>query len=65
MFDTSVSYKVNEHFTITGGVDNLTDELPDEVIPANSFNGILPFSGGNSPFGFNGRFFYARASLRF
>jgi len=65
VFDSSVSYKVSDAFTLTAGVDNLTDELPEEVIPANAFNGILPFSGGNSPFGFNGRFFYARASLRF
>ncbi|MDP2184772.1 MAG: TonB-dependent receptor [Xanthomonadales bacterium] len=65
VFDTSVSFKVNKSFTLTAGVDNLTDELPDEVIAVNSFNGILPFSGGNSPFGFNGRFFYGKATLRF
>ncbi|MDX2300523.1 MAG: TonB-dependent receptor [Xanthomonadaceae bacterium] len=65
VFDTSVSYQVNERFTLSVGADNVTDELPEEVIAANSFNGILPYSGGNTPFGFNGRFFYARASLRF
>jgi iron complex outermembrane receptor protein len=65
VFDTSVSYQVNERFSLSVGADNVTDELPEEVIAANSFSGILPYSGGNTPFGFNGRFFYARASLRF
>jgi iron complex outermembrane receptor protein len=65
VLDASVSWRFTKHFSLTIGADNLTDELPDEVLPANSFNGILPFSGGNSPFGFNGRFWYGRASLRF
>lgn len=65
VFDTSISYKVNERFTLSAGADNLGNNKPEEVIAANSFNGILPYSGGNTPFGFNGRFYYARASLRF
>jgi len=65
VFDSSLSYQVSDRFTLTAGADNLGDNQPDEVIAANSFNGILPFSGGNTPFGFNGRFYYARASLRF
>ncbi len=65
VFDTSVSFKVSDRFTLSVGADNLGNNKPEEVIAANSFNGILPFSGGNTPFGFNGRFYYARASLRF
>ena len=65
VLDASLSWRFTDWLSLTVGADNLTDELPDEVLPANSFNGILPFSGGNSPFGFNGRFWYGRASLRF
>lgn len=65
VFDAALTYRLSEHLSLTAGIDNFTDELPEEVIPANSFNGILPFSGGNTPFGFNGRFFWGRASLRF
>jgi len=61
--DLALSWSRNA-FTATVGSDNVTDEYPDRVIAANSFSGILPYSRGTTPFGFNGRFWYARAGWR-
>jgi iron complex outermembrane receptor protein len=44
----------------SAGVDNLSDRYPDRVLQANTNNGTLRYSSF-SPFGFNGRQFYARA----
>ncbi len=65
VLDLSASWRFTDWFSLTLGADNINNQLPDEVLPVNSFNGILPFTGGNSPFGFNGRFWYGRASFRF
>lgn len=43
------------------GSDNLFDVYPDKNIPGTDNGGIFPYSG-ISPFGFNGRFVYARLS---
>ncbi|HEY9025860.1 MAG TPA: TonB-dependent receptor, partial [Burkholderiaceae bacterium] len=45
------------------GVDNLTDRYPDRVIAANSVGGILTYSSF-SPFGFNGRQYFAKLGYR-
>ena len=42
---------------------NITDEEPDENIPGNSFGGIFPYNRRTTPFGFNGGFWYARATF--
>ena len=47
-------------WAVAGGVDNLNNRTPDRVLAANSNNGTLPYSNF-SPFGFNGRSFYAKA----
>ncbi|WP_245643150.1 TonB-dependent receptor plug domain-containing protein [Roseateles chitosanitabidus] len=45
------------------GIDNLTNRYPDRVIAANAVGGILTYTQF-SPFGFNGRQYYAKAGYR-
>jgi iron complex outermembrane receptor protein len=61
--DANVSYQLTNQVGLTVGVDNLFDVYPDELIPANSNSGIFRYSGA-TPFGFNGRFAFVRASFR-
>ena len=62
--DMSVGLKLRENTSFTFGADNLFDVYPDQNIAVNSNNGIFPFAG-ISPFGFNGRFAFARMNVRF
>ncbi|MFL5578170.1 MAG: TonB-dependent receptor [Gemmatimonadaceae bacterium] len=68
--DLSLSYRVVQQLSITLGSDNVFNVYPDKQ----SDSGELPSYAGNanfgmnpyngiSPFGFNGRFVYARATL--
>ena len=67
--DLSASYRFATHTTLTVGADNLFDVYPDKT-PANlnttSGNGVgaLAFTRF-SPFGFNGRYLYAKVSQSF
>ncbi|HEX4952156.1 MAG TPA: TonB-dependent receptor [Thermoanaerobaculia bacterium] len=45
------------------GAQNLFDTFPDRNLPANSNLGIFTYPS-HSPFGFNGRFVYARVKVR-
>jgi len=63
--DASASYRFGNGLTATLGADNLTDAYPDRVIAPNSNSGIFPYSVGNTPFGFNGAFYYARLNWVF
>lgn len=62
VLDASASVKLGK-WTITAGVDNLTDKYPDQVTSAGNLNsgGTLPYSTF-SPYGFNGRYYYAKAA---
>jgi iron complex outermembrane recepter protein len=70
--DLEVRYNFLERFELAIGANNLLDVYPDRVpqgarptggtYPINA--GYLPYTGF-SPFGFNGRFLYARASVTF
>ena len=62
--DASVSYRVAGRASVTAGGTNIFDVYPDENIPANSFSGILPYTG-ITPFGFNGAYYYVRAAFDF
>ena len=48
------------------GLDNLNNRYPDQVTSAGNLNtnGIFRYSNF-SPFGFNGRLYYARAGYTF
>jgi len=61
ILDASVDFKVNEKFSVGIGADNLLDEYPTMTPDGLNFNGIFPYSS-RSPYGFSGRFVYARAS---
>ena len=60
--DFAVHYQPTERVRLTLGVDNAFDEYPDAVPLALNSNGVLGFPFF-SPFGFNGRFAYARVGL--
>lgn len=55
-------FKPNDRITLALGVDNAFDEYPDAVPATLNSNGVLGFPF-YSPFGFNGRFVYARIGL--
>ncbi|HYC75471.1 TonB-dependent receptor [Brevundimonas sp.] len=62
VFDFEGRFQPNERLTLSLGVDNAFDEYPDAT-PANlNSNGVLGFPY-YSPFGFNGRYVYARVGL--
>ncbi len=62
VLDFSASYTLDA-WRFTVGADNVLDNYPDEVLFANSTSGILPYSS-TSPFGFNGAFWYGKATFR-
>ncbi len=50
-------------WSVDAGVDNLNNRYPDRVLAANAVGGILTYSSF-SPFGFNGRQYFAKAGYR-
>jgi iron complex outermembrane recepter protein len=69
--DVSASYRLLQRFTLSAGADNVLDVYPDQNnnlgnlrsgVAGNANFGIFPYSSF-SPFGFNGRFVYARLSV--
>jgi iron complex outermembrane recepter protein len=70
--DLELRFRAFDHLDLAIGADNVFDVYPDRspfgarpgggVYPINQY--YLPYSGF-SPFGFNGRFLYARASVDF
>ena len=70
--DVSAGYTFVRRVRLTVGADNIFDVYPDEnsdlgngsTYSGNSNFGIFPYNG-ISPFGFNGRFYYARLSYGF
>lgn len=62
LLDFEGRYQFNERVGLAIGVNNATDEYPDRTAATINTNGALAFSG-YSPFGFNGRFVYARLGL--
>jgi iron complex outermembrane recepter protein len=61
--DVELSYRTS-HYTIGIGGQNLFDVFPDRLKNVNSSFLVQTFPS-NSPFGFNGRFLYARLAYRF
>ncbi len=73
--DVSLSWDFGGGIKATAGVENLFDIYPQKTQQDlrfdangfavagpldNTFTGILPYARGEAPFGFNGRFYYAR-----
>lgn len=71
--DVSAAYKLLKRYTLTLGIDNLLDVYPDPIKDlgdvATGYGGQGTFGiyrySGLSPFGFNGRFVYARIGYDF
>jgi|CXWL01.1.fsa_nt_gi iron complex outermembrane receptor protein len=73
--DLDVTYHYNKNITLSAGVNNLSDEYPDQnirskIVSGTVFNGgdnggNLPYLGSLSPFGFNGAFYYGKLSYKF
>ncbi|HEV7816279.1 MAG TPA: TonB-dependent receptor [Janthinobacterium sp.] len=62
VLDVAGSVKLDKHWKLTAGIDNLTNSYPDQVTSLGNLNnnGINPYSGF-APNGFNGRYYYAKA----
>jgi iron complex outermembrane receptor protein len=60
LLDVSASYTL-QNWEFTFGGDNVTDAYPDEVLYQNSTNGQL-IHPSQSPFGFNGAYYYGRVA---
>jgi len=58
LVDASLGWS-GRSWTMSAGIDNLTNRYPDHVLAANSVGGILQYSSF-SPFGFNGRTYYGK-----
>ncbi|WP_296176953.1 TonB-dependent receptor [uncultured Brevundimonas sp.] len=61
--DLEGRFQVTDRIGVAVGVDNVFDEYPDFVPEALNSNGVLGFPY-YSPFGFNGRYGYARLSVK-
>jgi iron complex outermembrane receptor protein len=62
--DLSVSHQSRMGLRLTLGADNLLNVYPDRQLQANSYFGMFPYSS-ISPFGFNGRYVYLRATWKY
>jgi iron complex outermembrane receptor protein len=63
--DLEIRYRPAENFTLSLGANNLLDTYPQKVPAwlAGATSGVLTFPF-YSPFGFNGRFIYVRAGIK-
>jgi iron complex outermembrane receptor protein len=59
--DIELGYDFNDNFSFAVGANNAFDQYPDLVIPGANPNGFAQYSNF-TPFGFNGGFYYARAT---
>ena len=64
LIDVEARFDVTDNIKLAVGADNLTDEYPDELPPANNITGTQSFSN-YSPFGRSGRYVYGRMSYSF
>lgn len=62
--DLSLGYRFFDRLAITLGANNIFDTYPDTVLTGNQTRGIYLYAGA-SPFGFNGRYIFARAAIDF
>ena len=62
VIDLEGRFRFSDRVGLALGVDNVLDEYPDAVPAALNSNGVVGFPF-YSPFGFNGRYAYARVSL--
>ncbi|WKE65942.1 TonB-dependent receptor [Gallaecimonas kandeliae] len=63
--DLAVKYFATDHLALTLGAQNLFDTYPEKRPEDNNFNGIFVYPLTNSPFGFNGGYYYLEAEYRY
>jgi iron complex outermembrane receptor protein len=70
--DLELGYQLTKAWSLSIGANNLFNKYPDQVNAtllaerrANLDNGAVPIYPSFSPFGINGGYYYARASLKF
>ncbi|WP_137220803.1 TonB-dependent siderophore receptor [Shewanella sp. MEBiC00475] len=56
--DISTRYQATDSLAVTLGVQNLFDTYPEKRPEDNNFNGIFVYPLTNTPFGFNGGYYY-------
>lgn len=64
LLDLEGHWNVTDSFTVSVGADNVFDEYPDAFPFTLNTTGNTPFSN-YSPFGYSGRFLYAKANFTF
>ncbi|HEY0941541.1 MAG TPA: TonB-dependent receptor [Steroidobacter sp.] len=64
LVDLEARLSITDRIKVALGADNITDEYPDPLPPANNLTGTQSFSN-YSPFGRSGRFVYGRLSYTF
>ena len=62
ILDVDLEYRPSERLRLSAGSWNALNEFPDPARPEASYFGILAWPGA-SPFGFNGRYVYAKANV--
>ncbi|GGY93645.1 TonB-dependent receptor plug domain-containing protein [Shewanella fodinae] len=63
--DLSVAYQATDNFTVTVGAQNLFDTYPQKRPADNNFNGIFVYPLTNTPFGFNGGYYFVEGRYTF
>lgn len=63
--DLSVQYAATDSLSLTAGVQNLFDVYPEKRPDDNNFNGIFVYPLTNTPFGFNGGYYFFEAKYAY
>jgi len=65
VMDLSVRYAATNALSFTAGVQNLFDVYPEKRPDNNNFNGIFVYPLTNTPFGFNGGYYFLEAKYTY
>ncbi len=65
VMDLSVRYAATDALSFTAGVQNLFDVYPEKRPDNNNFNGIFVYPLTNTPFGFNGGYYFLEAKYTY
>ena len=63
--DVEYTYHFDDRFNWTVGANNVLDTKPERNVPANSFNGIFPYSRRTAPFPYTGGFYFTSLKMSF
>ncbi|QYK00409.1 TonB-dependent receptor plug domain-containing protein [Shewanella psychrotolerans] len=65
VMDLSVRYAATDALSFTAGAQNLFDVYPEKRPDSNNYNGIFVYPLTNTPFGFNGGYFFLEAKYTY